>query len=135
MSLDFAGFPRCVADCGRLLLAHEATTGYKVLQLCVGTSLSRCYGPDGGYVVKEKDRPIVAFLGDGRIRISTNGLHYLGLTARINACLPPGYEMRRARGRHPIGFELRRGKQVIAQFATSTVFTPEAAEPALEKCA
>lgn len=130
---QFKGFPKSCEDCGRMLLAHEAVTGYQVCPLAGNeTRIARNFRPEGGYHILEGDRPIVTFYGDGsrRLRINMLGNRSQGRMARINACLPPGYLIRSARAGVG-GYELWLNGQRVTHFNVSYVLAiPEAPAPA-----
>lgn len=128
MAFDFSGFPKSIEQCGLLLIAQEATTGYKTLTLAHGAQLRTNHGPERGFGIYEGEKPIVVFYGDGsrRVKINTLGSVKTGRVARINGALPAPYSIRKA-SRSALGYELCRDGQPVERFNVSLVFTPEPA--------
>lgn len=69
---------------------------------------------------------LVTFFPDGRVKIRTNGRNTFPMLERINQFLPVPYRVKRVRERGTHGARLFDGNRVVANFLSSTVFTPMA---------
>lgn len=159
MTDTFNGFPRCVADCGRLLLVRRVATGYRTLPLAPDTTLAEHFGAGGGYVITygrmvdtslnlghevrfrndgpvfntaRTRRPLVTFYGDGRMKLSIYGRATLEACARINACLPAGWRVAPAQaGSACVAMRLLRQGEAVATFTRHHTFDPTLAAEAI----